>query len=59
MLHRNQNFIEFHKNKIKEAQFFEKKKIKQITNRTYERKLFFYSVTLQQEEELYVVLNRR
>jgi hypothetical protein len=54
LLHRNQNSIEFHKNKIKEAQFFEKKKKSNRTNRTYERKLFFYSVTLQQEEELYV-----
>jgi hypothetical protein len=44
LLYRKQNSIEFHKNKIREEQ----------TNRTYERKLFLYTVTLQQEEELYV-----
>jgi hypothetical protein len=50
MLYRKQNSIEFHKNKIREEHFFEKK----LKNYTYERKLFFYTVTLQQKEGHYV-----
>jgi hypothetical protein len=44
MLYRKQNSIEFHKNKIRAN----------WTNHTYERKFFFYTDTLQQEEEIYV-----
>jgi hypothetical protein len=53
MLHRKKNSIEFHKNKNKEDNIFETKK-SNWTNRIYERNLFFHTVTLQQEEELYV-----
>jgi hypothetical protein len=45
MPYRKQNSIEFHKNKIREEHYFEKKN-SNSTNHTYKRKLFFYTVTL-------------
>jgi hypothetical protein len=56
MLYRKQNSIEYHKKQNQIKAFFRKIKnqTEQLIPISYKRKLFFYTVTLQQVEELYV-----
>jgi hypothetical protein len=50
----SKTLLNFIKTKSEKRIFSKKKKKSSWTNHTYERKLFFYTVTLQQEKELYV-----